>query len=276
MSGDYTVQWLCEALLVSSSGYYAWLKRCENPSPRAKANAELKQRIYEEYERSNRTYGSPRITRALGPGIGRNRVARLMREEQIHVRQRSKFRKATTDSGHKDPIAPNLLPEKEITGRDQAWATDATAVLTGAGWLYVVAFIDLWSRKIVGWAMHDHLDAPLVIRALRMALQQRKPAPGLVVHSDRGAQYASAAFRDVLARNQCVASMSRKGNCYDNAFIESFWSSLKYEVVYPQRFRTKAEARTAIFKYIETFYNRRRLHSSLGYQNPVQFESHNT
>jgi len=276
MSGEYKVEWLCEAFLVSSSGYYTWQKRCQNPGPRAKANAQLKLRIREEYERSNETYGSPRITRALGPGIGRHRVARLMREEQIHVRQRSKFRKATTDSSHKDPIAPNRLREVKITGRDQAWATDATAVLTAQGWLYVVAFIDLWSRRIVGWAMHDHLDAALVTKALLMALGQRKPPSGLLVHSDRGAQYASARYRDTLAAHGCVASMSRKANCYDNAYIESFWSSLKYEVVYPRRFQTKADARMEIFKYIETFYNRRRLHSSLGYLNPVQFESQNS
>lgn len=273
MSGDYNVKWLCEVLLVSSSGYYDWKKRRENPGPRAKANADLKRRIREEYERSEQTYGSPRMTRALGPGIGRNRVARLMREEQIHVRQRSKFRKATTDSRHQDPIAPNRLREMEVTHRDQVWATDATAVLTREGWLYVVAFIDLYSRKIVGWAMHEHLDAALVTKALLMAISQRKPRPGLVVHSDRGTQFASALFRGTLAAHGCIPSMSRKANCYDNAHIESFWSSLKYEVVYPRRFQTKAEARTAIFKYIETFYNRRRLHSSLGYQSPVQFES---
>src|SRR5881394_3195504 len=148
-----------------------------------------------------------------------------------------------------------------------------TCVLTGQGWLYLVAVLDLFSRRIVGWAMHQILDARLVIAALRMALSQRRPVKPLIIHSDRGAQFASAAYRQVLAQHGLIASMSRKGNCYDNAFIESFWSTLKYEVVYHQRFATFAQARNAIFNYIETFYNRTRLHSSLAYRSPIQFES---
>jgi putative transposase len=272
MSGQYKLQWLCEALLVSRSGYYDWLRRERSPGPRAKQNQFLRQRIREEFVRSRKTYGSPRLARVLGGVASRNRVARLMRLERLWARQRSKFRVPTTDSRHSEPIAPNRLLGLVPQRRDQVWVTDATCVLTGQGWLYVVALLDVYTRKIVGWSMHESLDANLVIQALRMAIQQRRPAPGLIVHSDRGTQFASAAFRQVLAAHQLVASMSRKGNCYDNAFIESFWSSLKYETVYHQRFATRAEARCVIFDYIESFYNRIRLHSALGYQSPISFE----
>ena len=156
---------------------------------------------------------------------------------------------------------------------NQVWVTDATGILTGQGWLYLVAVLDLCSRRVVGWAMSPILDAPLTIAALRMALRQRQPRRTLIVHSDRGSQFASAAYRQVLAQHGLLASMSRPGNCYDNAFIESFWSSLKYELVYHHRFATRPEARTAIFDYIETFYNRTRLHSSLAYTSPISFES---
>lgn len=273
MSGEYKVSWLCEALMVSRSGYYDWLDRRHAPGPRERQNRALRQQIREEFTRSRKTYGSPRMTRALGGRISRKRVARLMRQECLHARQRSKYRVATTDSRHGDPIAANRLRGFVADRPDQAWATDATCVLTGQGWLYVVALLDVYTRRIVGWAMHDILDARLAVAALQMAFAQRKPAPGLIVHSDRGSQFASGDYRSALAARRCVASMSRKGNCYDNAFIESFWSSLKYEVVYHRRFATKAEARSAIFDYIETFYNRTRLHSSLGYQSPVAFES---
>ena len=157
--------------------------------------------------------------------------------------------------------------------RDQVWVTDATCVLTGQGWLYLVALLDVFTRRIVGWAMHESLDAQLVVKALQMAIDQRRPKPALIVHSDRGSQFASDAFRQTLATHKLIPSMSRKANCYDNAFIESFWSSLKYETVYHHRFATRAEARSALFDYIETFYNRTRLHSSLGYVSPVAFES---
>ena len=222
--------------------------------------------------RSRQTYGSPRLAQVLGCPGRRNRIARLMRQERLFARQRSKYRHATTDSGHGGPIAPNRLPSVKVDRPNQVWASDATGVLTGQGWLYLVAVLDLCSRRVVGWAMSPTLDAPLTIAALRMALRQRSPRKTLIVHSDRGSQFASAAYRQVLAGHGLLASMSRCGNCYDNAFIESFWSSLKYEVVYHQRFATRAEARTAIFDYIETFYNRTRLHSALGYRSPQQFE----
>jgi putative transposase len=273
MSGPYKVAWLCEALLVSRSGYYHWVERRRQPSPRQLENFHLRERIRAEFARSRQTYGSPRLARALGCPGRRNRIARLMRAERIFARQRSKYRPKTTDSHHGGPIAPNRLPNLTVQRPDQAWATDATCILTGQGWLYLVAVLDLYTRRVIGWAMHQILDARLVIAALRMALLQRRPKATLVIHSDRGMQFASAAYRQVLAEHGLVASMSRRGNCYDNAFIESFWSSLKYEVVYHRRFATFAEARGAIFNYIETFYNRTRLHSSLAYKSPIAFES---
>jgi len=273
MSGRYKLKWLCEALLVSRSGYYDWLCRRHSPGVREQQNRALRERIKVEFARSRETYGSPRLTRVLGGTVSRHRVARLMRLERLRARQRSKYRVATTDSRHGDPIAPNRLLEIRPTQPNRVWVTDATCVLTGEGWLYVVALLDVYTRRIVGWAMHQILDAPLAVKALEMAIEQRKPQAELIVHSDRGSQFASAAYRRTLAAHHLVASMSRRGNCYDNAFIESFWSSLKYETVYHRRFATRAEARSAIFDYIETFYNRTRLHSSLGYVSPVTFES---
>ena len=273
MSGQYKVAWLCEALLVSRSGYYDWQRRRQRPGPRQVANLQLRQRIRLEFARSRDTYGSPRLAQVLGCPGSHNRIARLMRQARIWARQRSKFRVATTDSRHDSPIAPNRILQLKADRPDQLWVTDATCVLTGEGWLYVVAVLDTYTRRVLGWSMGSILDAPMTIAALRMALSRRRPPPGLIVHSDRGAQFASGAYRQELAAHGLLASMSRKGNCYDNAFIESFWSSLKYETVYHRKFATRAEARTALFDYIESFYNRTRLHSSLGYVSPITFES---
>jgi len=273
MSGPYKVAWLCEALLVSRSGYYDWKKRQSKPGPRQMDNMQLRQRIREAFVRSRQTYGSPRLAQMLGCPGRRNRIARIMRAERIFARQRSKYRVATTDSRHGGPIAPNRLRALALKRPNQAWTTDATCILTGQGWLYLVAVLDVFTRRVIGWAMHQILDAQLVIAALQMALTQRRPGQSLIIHSDRGAQFASAAYRQVLTQHRLLPSMSRKGNCYDNAFIESFWSTLKYELVYHHRFATLAAARTAIFDYIETFYNRTRLHSSLAYQSPINFES---
>jgi transposase InsO family protein len=273
MSGQYRVAWLCEALLASRSGYYDWSKRRRCPRPREVENTLLRQRIREEFMRSRQTYGSPRLSQVLGCPGRRNRIARLMRLERLFARQRSKYRVATTDSRHGGPIAPNRIQSLVVRQPNQVWATDATCVLTGQGWLYLVAVLDLFSRRVIGWAMSQLLDAPLVITALRMALNQHRHSQNLIVHSDRGSQFASAAYRHILAQHGLSASMSRKGNCYDNAFIESFFSTLKYELVYHHRFSNFAHARTAIFDYIETFYNRIRLHSSLAYQSPINFES---
>jgi transposase InsO family protein len=274
LSGQYKVAWLCEALLVWRSGYYDWKERRSQPRKRAAENILLRARIRQEFTRSRQTYGSPRLAQALGCPGRRNRIARLMRAECIFARQRSKYRVATTDSRHGGPIAPNRVRNLTIQRSNQVWVSDATGILTAQGWLYLVAVLDVFTRRVVGWAMSTSLDAPLVIAALRMALMQRQPAQKLIIHSDRGSQFASGAYRQLLADHELVASMSRPGNCYDNAFIESFWSTLKYELVYHQRFVTYAAARTAIFDYIETFYNRPRLHSSLAYLSPINFESH--
>jgi putative transposase len=273
MSGQYKVAWLCEALRVSRSGYYDWRKRRCHLGARQLENIRLRQRIREEFERSRQTYGSPRLARVLGCPGRRNRIARLMRAERLFARQRSKYRVATTDSRHGGPIAPNLVRKLTVRRPNQVWTTDATCVLTGQGWLYLVAVLDVFSRRVIGWAMSQLLDASLVVAALRMALSQRCLSSKLIVHSDRGRQFASAAYRQVLTQHRLTASMSRKGNCYDNAFIESFFSTLKYELVYHHRFGSFTQARTAIFDYIETFYNRIRLHSSLAYQSPIIFES---
>jgi putative transposase len=273
MSGQHKVAWLCEALLVSRSGYYDWKERRRRPGARQVETMRLRQRIREEFARSRQTYGSPRLAQVLGCPGKRNRIARLTRAERIFARQRSKYRHATTDSRHGGPIAPNRLKGLTVKRLNQVWATDATCVLTGQGWLYLVAVLDVFTRRVIGWAMHQILDTQLVIAALRMALKRRQPTANLIIHSDRGRQFASAAYRQLIANHGLVASMSRRGNCYDNAFIESFWSTLKYEVVYHQRFTTYAAARTAIFDYVETFYNRTRLRSSLAYLSPIKFES---
>jgi transposase InsO family protein len=237
------------------------------------ANLALRQRLRAAIVASRETYASPRLAQALGCPGSHNRIARLMRQERLWARQRSKFRVRTTDSRHDNPVAPNRLLGVRAQRRDQVWVTDATCALTGEGWLYVVAVLDAYTRRVLGWSMGSILDANMAIAALRMAISRRRPPPGLIVHSDRGAQFASSAYRQALAAQGLVASMSRKGNCYDNAFIESFWSSLKYETVYRRKFATRAEARAALFDYIESFYNRTRLHSSLGYVSPTTFES---
>jgi putative transposase len=273
MSGSYNVAWLCEALMVSRSGYYDWLRRRHEPSRRECENRKLTERIRLVFAANRCAYGSPRITRELDGAASRNRVARLMRRQMIFARQRSKYRPQTTDSRHEDPIALNRLQSLSVVRVDQAWATDATCVLTAQGWLYVVALIDIYTRRIVGWSMGATLDTSLVLAALRMAVARRRPSAGLIVHSDRGAQFASAAYRAELARHGLVASMSRQGNCYDNAYIESFWSSMKIEAIFGRRFLERDEARSAVFDYIEGFYNPRRRHSALGYLSPIDFES---
>ena len=235
MSGQYTIAWLCEALLVSRSGYYDWIKRRRCSGPRQLENARLRERIREEFARSRKTYGSPRLAQVLGCPGRRNRIARLMRVERIFARQRSKYRPMTTDSGHGGPIAPNRVRTLKVRRPNQVWTTDATCILTAQGWLYLVVVLDVFSRRVIGWAMNQLLDASLCSAALRMAINQRHYSRNLIVHSDRGAQFASSAYRQLLSQHRLTASMSRRGNCYDNAFIESFFSSLKYELVYYHR-----------------------------------------
>ena len=276
MKHDYSVQALCGNLNVSPSGYYDWKKRQACPSPRACQDQVLKKEIQKIHAQSRQTYGSPRIQTALlkgGHRHGRNRIARLMQEEGLYGRQKRRYRVQTTDSNHDEPIAPNRLAQApEPTQINQIWVADITYVRTGEGWLYVAAILDLYSRKIVGWAMGEFIDTTLVLKALAMALLHRKPPQDLLFHSDRGVQYASKDYRRALAQGGLVASMSRKGNCYDNASIESFWSTLKLELVYRRDFRTRSQARAAIFDYIECFYNPERIHTSLGGLSPLDFE----
>ena len=275
MSGEHEVKLMCETFTASRSGYYGWLR--SDQTVRAQKERALREQIVTVHTQSRGTYGSPRVTAALraqGTGVGRNRVARLMRKAGLRGRQKSRFRVVTTDSKHTEPIAPNrLTAEAAPTKADQVWMSDLTYVPTAEGWLYVAGVLDRCTRRLVGWAMGSSLDTSLPLAALTMALRQRQPSPGLIHHSDRGVQYASGAYRDLLAEHGLVASMSRRGNCYDNAAMEAFWSSLKNELVHRRRFLTREEARIAIFDYIESFYNRTRLHSALGYQSPLDYES---
>lgn len=275
LEGEHDLVDLCAALNVSRSGYHAWKRRA--PGPRARANAQLWSLIAQAHEQSRATYGSPRVHRWLqrhGQRCGRHRVARLMRDHGLRSQVKRRFRVQLTDSNHDLPIAPNRLRETPAPARrDAVWVADITYVDTAEGWLYVAGVLDRHTRRCVGWAMGDSLATRLPLAALDMALTHRKPAGGLVHHSDRGVQYASDAYRQRLAAAGVVPSMSRKGNGYDNAVMESFWSSLKRELVHRCQFATRAQARAAVFEWIEIFYNRERLHSALGYQSPVDFET---
>ena len=275
MQEEHSLNDLCDALGVSRSGYHAWVAR--TPGPRAQADAVLWPLIEQAYEESRQTYGSPRIRQWLGrhgQKCSRHRVARLMRGHRMKSQTKRRFRVALTDSNHDLPIAPNRLRDtKPPAQRDAVWVADITYVDTAEGWLYVAGVLDRHTRRCVGWAMEDTLATSLPLAALDMALQHRQPKTGLVHHSDRGVQYASAAYRQRLAAAGVQPSMSRKGNCYDNAARESFWSSLKRELVHRHQFATRAQARAAVFEWIEIFYNRERLHSALGYKSPVDFET---
>lgn len=275
MEAEHDIVELCAALDVSRSGYHAWKGR--KPGVRAQANAALWTLIEQAYEKSHESYGSPRVHQWLqqhGQRCGRHRVARLMRRKGLRSQSKRRFRAALTDSNHDLPVAPNRLRgAAPPTRRDAVWVADITYIDTAEGWLYLAGVLDRHTRRCVGWAMDDTLATSLPLAALDMALRHRQPAGGLVHHSDRGVQYASAAYRQRLAAAGVVPSMSRRGNCYDNAAMESFWSSLKRELVHRCEFATRAEARAAIFAWIEIFYNRERLHSALGYQSPVDFET---
>ena len=279
MKNDYSIHSLCQNLEVSLSGYYGWRKRRDCPGPRALENQALAHEIGLIHAQSRHTYGSPRVMQELrkkGRRHGRRRIARLMQQKGLCGRQKGRHHVQTTDSNHDHPIAPNRLAEApKATAPNQLWVADITYIETMEGWLYLAGILDLYSRKIVGWAMSDHIDTSLVLKALDMALLHRKPPANLLFHSDRGVQYASGDFRQALSQASLVASMSRKGNCYDNATMESFWSTLKLELVYRGIFLTRAQARTQIFDYIEVFYNRQRAHSALDYNSPVDFETLN-
>jgi transposase InsO family protein len=272
---EFEITVMCRVLAVSRSGYYAWLKR--PTSSRKMADQELSQQIKEIHHHSRQTYGSPRIQAELaenGVNCGHNRVARLMRDEELWAKQKRKFKVTTTDSAHNYPVAPNLLNQDFTASRpNEKWLVDITYIPTAEGWLYLAVVMDLYSRRIVGWAMSDSLERHLVIVALHMALTMRQPPPGLLHHSDRGSQYASEDYQAWLTKYQIQGSMSRTGNCYDNAPMESFFATLKTELVHHCHYQTKAEAKTDIFEYIELFYNRFRRHSALHYQSPVNFEN---
>jgi transposase InsO family protein len=279
MKSDHAILVLCANLGVSPSGYYDWQWRRRTPGPRALQNQTLAKQIAAIHDQSRRTYGSPRIAEALrkqGACHGRNRIARLMREAGLCGRQKGRYRVQTTDSHHDQPIAPNLMAAVPTpTAPNQIWVGDITYIETQEGWLFLAAILDRYSRKIVGWAMSERIDTALVLRAFDMALRHRQPPTQVLFHSDRGVQYASADYRRALTQAGLVASMSRKGNCYDNATMESFWSTLKLELIYRRKFTTRSEARSQIFEYIESFYNRQRAHSALDYRSPVDFETQN-
>jgi putative transposase len=261
-------------LEVSRSGYYQWQQRL--PSRRQQANALLLSQIRDAFQQSRQTYGSPRITQVLRRQqilCSENRVARLMQAHGIRPKTKRPFRPRTTQNDPDRMPAPNRLKEQpQPVKTDQAWVADITYVWTLAGWTYLAAVMDLCSRKIVGWAISHSLATSLVKEALQQALATRRPAAGLLHHSDRGCQYASSAFAALLHSVKIIPSMSAQGNCYDNAAMESFWSTLKSELIQQQDFHDLAQARLAIFDYIHTFYNPKRLHSALGYQSPVEFE----
>jgi putative transposase len=269
----YPVGLLCVLLAVSRSGYYAW--RGRPASQRAVADRALTAEIRVIHERSRRRYGSPRVHEELGANdmrVGRKRVARLMKEDGISARAKRRFVK-TTDSKHDFPIAPNLL-ERNFTANapNAIWVGDITYLDTQQGWLYLAVLIDLYSRRVVGWAMSEHIDTALVMSALSMAVTKRKPARGLIHHTDRGSQYASHDHRRALRDIGAECSMSRKGDCWDNAVAESFFASLRKELTNRVTFLTRDAARSSVFEYIEAFYNRVRRHSTINYRSPINFE----
>jgi putative transposase len=271
----WPVSVICRVLKVSYSGFFAWLKR--PVSRRRRRQEELLEKIKAAFAENRGLYGSPRLYRALlidGQLVCRNTVAKLMRQAKMRAKSRRRFVPRTTDSMHQQPVARNVL-DRNFTApaADRKWTTDITYVPTKEGWLYLAGVMDLFSRKIVGWSMADHMKTELVSDALQMALQRRQPHEDLLHHSDRGVQYASDEYQKVLAEKKIAVSMSGKGDCWDNAVMESFWATLKTELVYLEEYPTRQAARGSIFEYIETFYNRKRLHSSLGYVSPEMFEA---
>jgi len=275
METAYPLTELCAAFAVSRSGYYAWCER--KPSARQQANMQLLEEIQVLRQGEEACYGSPRLTQELqarGHACSENRIARLLHAHGLRAQAQPRFVPCTTDSDHDLPIAPNRLAERPAPeGPNQVWLQDITYVPTAQGWLYLALVLDLWSRKIVGWAMADHLRSELVVSALQMAHTQRHPAKGLLVHSDRGVQYASRETREFLERHGWEASMSRKGNPYDNAWMESAIGKIKSEVLGRTVPADHATARQQLFVGIESWYNHRRRHSALGYQSPVAFET---
>ena len=271
---EFRVSAMCRALEVSPAGYYRW--RARQPSAREKENERLVEQIKAVHAESRSTYGSPKIHRLLrrdGEAVNHKRVERLMRENGIRAKRVRKIRR-TTDSCHSLPVAENVLARRFSAERpDEVWTTDITYVWTAEGWLYLVVFLDLYSRLVVGWAVSESLETEFVERAFLQGQARRGQAVSPLVHSDRGSQYASAAFRERLSAWGCSQSMSRKGDCWDNAVTESFFGLLKNELVHHERFATRQEAKDKIFDYIEVFYNRSRIHSATDYFAPAEYEA---
>lgn len=267
----YKIKSMCEVLKVSRSGYYAWKTR--QPSTRQKDNEDLLGHIREVHTQSRRLYGSPRIAAELnerGLRCGKNRVARIMKEYSIWAEVKKRRFRRTTDSRHPYALAANLLIDpRQIEG---VWASDITFVPTSEGWLYVAVVMNVKSRKIIGLCMSDKFSQELASAALRDAVGRQNPSEGMIHHSDRGRQYASYAYQELLREYGMTPSMSRSGNCYDNAYVESFFGTLKTELVHGERYRSRLEARLSVFEYVEVFYNRQRSHSALGYRSPEQYE----
>jgi putative transposase len=268
----WPVRVMCDALGVSPSGYYAWRSRPE--SPREIANGELLSDIRRVYADHRGRYGAPRIhaeLRAEGQTVSRKRIERVMCRHGIRAHVPRRYRVCTTDSKHSLPIAANLLDRNFVAERpDQVWLADITYIPTGEGWLYLAVILDLFTRKLVGWAMREHMRAELTMAALTMAVQRRRPEAGLIHHSDRGSQYAAGDYRKILQAAAITQSMSRKGNCWDNAPMESFFGTLKTELVHQRDYPDREAARRDLFAYIEAYYNRRRIHSAIGYITPEQ------
>ena len=275
---DHADRWpiwlMCRVLDVSSSGYYAWRGRPD--SPRTTANRSLLTDVQRIHAENHGRYGSPRMHAALrdeGRSASLGRVARLMRRHGIRALAGRRFRLCTTDSRHTLPIAPNLLNQDFVAAApNRVWLADITYIATGEGWLYLAAVLDLATRKIVGWSMRNHMRTELPLAALMMAAQRQRPAKGLICHSDRGSQYASEAYGKQIAAMKAKPSMSRTACCYDNTPMESFFHTLKVELVHQRRWATREDAKRDLFAYIEGYYNRRRIHSTLGYRTPEQAE----
>lgn len=271
----WPVEVLCRALQVSRSGYYAWRRRPTSES--AKRREALTARIHELHQRKyHHAYGAPRIHRELltqGCHCNRKTVAKLMQRAGIRASTVKPFRVTTTDSGHQLLLADNIVSRNFTpSAKNEIWVADITDIETAEGWLYLAAVEDLYSRKIVGWSMSERIDSRLVTDALQMAVERELPGAGLIAHSDRGVQYASEHYQRILKQHGITCSMSRKGNCWDNAPMESFFATLKKELVHQHHYQTRAEARHSLFEYIETFYNPVRRHSTLDYQSPIMFE----
>ena len=276
-TGRVPVRLMCRTLAVSPSGYYAWVARPE--SRRTAENRRLVAEIRVIHAESRQTYGSPRIhatLQAQGQRVSPHRVARLMRADGIRAKTVKKWR-ATTDSAHPYPVVPNTLNRQfAVAAPNRVWAGDITYIWTAEGWLYLAVVLDLYSRRVIAWGMGSRLTQELATAALTMALEHRRPARGVVHHTDRGSQYAATGYRELLAGHGLTASMSRRGNCWDNAVVESFFYTLQTELVFHRRYLTREEARQDISEWIEVFYNRVRRHSTLGYRSPAEFEARAT